>query len=104
ACLRVVGFSRVQFGQLLASLANGCPLYFTHLVNGQAASSYSPVTPLLAAPLYALPVQLHWLTDPNQPLYLARFAAALMTALSVAFIYRACRDLTNNPSAPTIAI
>jgi len=72
---------------------------FVEVGNGHRASLFPVVIPVLITPLYAIPYLLGVPDSDLLHLVLSHISSSLITALSVVFIYLACRYLTGRKTA-----
>ena len=84
-------------------LLDGIP-YFLQYRNGHYLSAYTPGPGVLALPVYTLPVVLGIKPDAMWADRLEKLSAAIITALSVLFLYWALRGVTSQGWALVIAL
>ena len=84
-------------------LLDGVPYYLLHR-NGHYLSAYTPGPGVLAVPVYILPIMLGIKPDGAWPSRLEKLSAAIITALSVLFLYWALRGVTSQGWALVIAL
>lgn len=84
-------------------LLDGIPYYLQYR-NGHYLSAYTPGPGVLALPVYILPVVLGVKPDSMWAGRLEKLSAAIITALSVLFLYWALRDVTSHGWALVIAL
>ena len=77
---------------------------FVHVGNNHYASLFPIVTPLLITPLYVIPFLLGIPNSEYQMLVMSHIASALISALSVVFIYLACRYISSRKIALLTAL
>jgi hypothetical protein len=75
-------------------LLDGIPYYLLHR-NGHYLSAYTPGPGVLAVPIYILPILAGVKPDGVWPARLEKLSAAIITALSVLFLYWALRGVTS---------
>jgi hypothetical protein len=84
-------------------LLDGIPYYLLYR-NGHYLSAYSPGPGVLALPVYLLPIVLGVKADSMWAARLEKFSGAIITALSVVFLYWALRGVTSQGWACVIAL
>lgn len=84
-------------------LLDGIPYYLRYR-NGHYRSAYSPGPAVLAAPVYAVPIALGLPPTPRSARMLEKVSAAVITALSVVFLYWTLSELVSRGSALGIAL
>jgi hypothetical protein len=84
-------------------LLDGIPYYLQYR-NGHYLSAYTPGPGVLALPVYLVPVMLGVKADSAWAAYLEKLSAAIITALSVVFLYWALLGVTTRGWALVIAL
>jgi hypothetical protein len=84
-------------------LLDGVPYYLRHH-DGHYLSAYNPAAGVLALPVYVLPILMGVEPSPAAAEHLEKLAAALITALSVAFLHRALLQVASPGWALAIAL
>lgn len=107
--LQEKNFDLDEFPALYASdrspypLLDGIPYYLVSR-NGHYLSAYGPGAGVLALPVYALPIVWGAKPDDATAMRLEKLAAAIITALSVVFLYWALRGVTARAWALVIVL
>jgi len=92
--------------------ANYRDAYFLAEVNGRTVSRYPIAGAILALPFYGVPVGAGWIENPGiswlaypwTAFFVAKFAAALMTALAVVMFFFCARELTDVKTSAVLAL
>ncbi len=84
-------------------LLDGIPYYLQYR-SGHYLSAYTPGPGVLAVPVYAVPILLGAPPEPGWARSLEKLSAAIITALSVVFLFGALRELVSQGWALSIAL
>lgn len=84
-------------------LLDGIPYYLQYR-RGHYLTAYTPGPSVLALPIYAVPILLGTPPEPGWASRLEKLSAAIITALSVVFLFRALQELVSRGWALGIAL